>query len=120
MSSDMDEHDLTAWLTKEQNVMDHLTRKIYGPHAKFEKLSAFGQNTIEGLARDRAMISDPDPEMRSVMARNIDLERENSEISKRLAVALQENQDLWEENQEYRMREVESEEDSSSGRTRHR
>lgn len=114
----MNEHDLTAYLTKEQNIQDHLTRKIYGPHAKFEHLSAFGQNTIEKLARERAMVSDPDPELRAAIARSLDLERENADLSTQLSEALRNVEDLWHENEQLKMEAQERDEDPTLRSTR--
>lgn len=114
----MDEHDLTVFLVSEQNRLDHITKRLYGPNAKFEHLSAFGQNTVEHLSRARATISDPDPELKAAIARTRDLEYELELTTKKLAEALRENQDLWEENEEIKMKELD--EGLPSRRTRSR
>lgn len=108
----MNEESLDEFLAREQNLLDHLTRKIHGPGIKFERLSAFGQHTIEAMARQQVLASDPDPELRAVRAQNVDLVQENKNLSAKLAAALRDNQDLWEENEEYKMREYDEENNS--------
>ena len=116
MSSSNEE--LHRYLAKEQNALDHITRKIYGKHVKFENLSPFGQHTVEALARERAVISDPDPELRHAKMEAANLRHENTELEQKLKQALNENQDLWEKNEELMMEIYEQE--NSSGRSQRR
>lgn len=98
-----DEEALNRYLAKEQNTLDHLTRKMYGGKIKFEHLSPWGQYTIESLAREHALVGDPDPELRTAKVQLIDLTRENAELSSKLAKTLRDYEELWEENEELRM-----------------
>lgn len=116
----MSEEELNQFLAKEQNTLDHLTRKIYGPSMKFERLSPFGQYTIESLARERALASDPDPELRHAKAEVVTLRREIEVLTNKLADALQDNQELWEENEELKMEIYDYEEDRSRRPVRRR
>lgn len=109
----MNEEDLNKYLAKQQNVLDHLARKIYGGQVKFDNLSPFGQHTIESLARERSLLSDPDPELRQAKTEVATLRQELHEANAKLAAALRDNQDLWEENEELRMERDEWEEDRS-------
>lgn len=112
------EEELDKFIAKHQNILDHLTRKVYGNHVKFESLSPFGQHTIESLARERALMSDPDPELRHAKVEAATLRHENTELQQKLTSALNENQDLWEENEELRLQLYEYE--SSSVRSQRR
>lgn len=114
----MNDESLDAFLAKEQNTIDYLTRVMYGPDIKFERLSAIGQHTIEQMARNRVLATDPDPELRASRAEVIDLKQENTELTKKLAAALRDNQELWEENEDYRIREYDAEATSSRRSTR--
>jgi|SRR6476646_3994168 len=105
----MNEEDLNKFIAKHQNTLDSLTRKIYGHGVKFESLSPFGQNTIESLARERHLISDPDPELRHSKMEAATLRHENAELQQKLTSALNENQDLWEDNEELRLQLYEAE-----------
>jgi hypothetical protein len=104
MTEDM---EVARYVAQQQSIMDALTRKIYGPRIKFERLSAFGQNTIETLARDSKLLMehpalnprDDEPELRAKVAR----------LEERLEEALRENQDLWEENGELKLEALERE-----------
>lgn len=116
MTDELDKH-----IAKQQNALDNLTRKIYGGQLRFEQLSPFGQYTVEALARERALISDPDPELRTAKAEAATLRYENTDLSKRLSEALRENQDLWEANEELRLQLTDYEdEDMASRRERRR
>lgn len=99
----MNEDDLNKHIAKHQNTLDNLTRKVYGHGVRFENLSPFGQYTIESLARERHLISDPDPELRHAKVEAATLRHENTELQEKLTSALNENQDLWEENEELRL-----------------
>ena len=109
---EMNEDELNKYLAKEQNILDHLTSKIYGPGAKFDRLSPFGQYTIESLARERALVSDPDPDLRHAKVEAMTLRMEIAELNEKLSVALRENQDLWEQNEELLLELYDLEEDS--------
>lgn len=115
-----DQVGLNEFLAKEQNTLDHLTTKIYGPGMKFEKLSVLGQYTIESLARQKAMISDPDPALRTAKSQIVDLSREIEILNDKLAKALRDNQDLWEENEQLRLEVIDhgTEKNNTSRRTR--
>lgn len=110
------EEELHKHIAQQQNMMDNLTRKVYGGHVKFEHLSPFGQHTIESLARERSLISDPDPELRHAKVEAATLRMENTDLQSRLTEALRENQDLWEKNEELLMEIYDYEEDRSSRR----
>lgn len=110
----MNEKDLDKFIAKHQNTLDHLTRKLYGEGMKFERLSPFGQYTVEAMARERALISDPDPELRHAKMEAATLRHELTETQEKLAKALRENQDLWEKNEELMMELYEAEEDMAS------
>lgn len=99
----MNEEELNKNIAKHQNTLDNLTRKVYGHGIKFESLSPFGQHTIESLARERALISDPDPELRHAKMEAATLRHETHELQTKLTAALQDNQDLWEELEELRL-----------------
>lgn len=114
----MNEDELQRFLAKEANALDHLTRKIHGPGVKFESLSAFGQNTIEKLVREHALVSDPNPDVRQAKIEAMELRRENTVLVERLSTALKENQDLWEENEELKVELYDKEEDNISWRER--
>lgn len=116
----MNEDSLEQYIAKEQNMVDHLTKEMYGSGIKFESLSAIGQYTIEAKARERLLSNDPNPELRTAKVENIDLRAENARLEKRLAAALRDNQELWEQNEEYRLREYDAEEDNSRRSTRRR
>jgi chromosome segregation ATPase len=96
----MNEEELNKHIAKQQNDLDRLTRNIYGGQIKFESLSPFGQYTVESLARQRALMSDPDPELRTAKAEAATLRYENHNLQQKLTEALRENQDLWEKNEE--------------------
>lgn len=112
----MNEDELNKHVAKQQNTLDNLTRKIYGGNIRFESLSPFGQYTVESLARQRALISDPDPELRHAKAEAVTLRYEVTELEKKLSEALRENQDLWEKNEELMMELYDNEEDMASRR----
>ena len=114
----MSEEDLDKYIAKHQNILDHLTRKVYGSKVKFESLSPFGQNTIESLARERALISDPDPELRHAKVEAATLRHENAELQQKLSAALVDNQDLWEEIESLRMEQYEQEDNPVRGKGR--
>lgn len=114
------EEELHRFLAKEQNTYDHLTAKIYGKNIKFEHLSPFGQNTIESLARERALISDPDPDLRHAKAEAVTLRMEIAELNDKLAQALRDNQELWLENEDLKNVIYDFEEDRISGEQRSR
>lgn len=106
-------NDLNKFLAQEQNLLDHLTAKVYGPHIKFEKLSALGQYSIESLARQR-IYNTPSTENDQVEH----LHREIGVLWEKLAKALKDNQELWEENEQLKLEIIENEEDNSSRSTR--
>lgn len=110
----MDEKDLDKFIAKHQNTLDHLTRRLYGGQMTFERLSPFGQYTVEALARERSLISDPDPELRHAKMEAATLRHELTETQEKLAEALRENQDLWEANEELRMELYDAEESLAS------
>ena len=116
----MNEEELNKHIAKQQNDLDRLTRKVYGGEIKFESLSPFGQYTVESLARTRALMSDPDPELRTAKAENATLRVENNDLQQKLAEALRDNQDLWEKNEELLLELYEYEQDHFSGRKRQR
>jgi ABC-type phosphate transport system auxiliary subunit len=105
--NDNDDEALNKYIADQQNLHDHLTRKMYGSDTKFEQLSAFGQHTIEAIAREfrRAKLSDQkEPDDKFLRS---EVQRLSSEVDK----LKRENYDLWEENEMYRLRELEAEDD---------
>lgn len=107
-----DEKGLGEFLASQQNLIDHLTRQIYGSNTKFEHLSAFGQARIEGYARDydtvgRQLTGEIDNDLRVAQA---EIKKMKEEVSNLLV----ENEDLWRENEDLRMELLEREEQDES------
>lgn len=113
-----EENEALRYVAEQQNLIDAITRRIYGTTVKFEHLSAFGQRTVETLARKESSVS---TEARHY-GENLNKQRaEIEELESRLADLLRENQELWEENESYRLEEMDLEdENSNSRRTRDR
>lgn len=107
----MTDEDLNKYLAREQNSLDHITKKLYGPGAQFDKLSPLGQHTIESLVRERALVSDPDPELRHAKVEVITLRREVQDLTMKLAEVLKDNQELFNENEDLKNELYDAEED---------
>lgn len=96
----MDEdREALKYVAQQYSIIDHLTRKVYGPGVRFEQLSAFGQNQIEALARDSGLL-EPQREPKQAESQINTLRRNLVELEEKLVLALRENQDLWEENEQ--------------------
>lgn len=97
-----DERKALEYVAQQYSIIDHLVAKVYGPGVRFESLSAFGQNTIESLARESGML-DPQSERKQSGSQMNQLRKQVEGLEERLAEALKENQSLWEENEDMRM-----------------
>lgn len=101
-----EELEALKYTARQQNLMDHLTKKMYGPNAKFERLSAFGQYQIETLARQQLEINVPHmlSEARGYAATIRSLEERLAETLKEVDELLHERDGLLIELEEYENR----------------
>jgi hypothetical protein len=98
--------EAARYVAQQQSIMDALTRKIYGPRARFERLSAFGQNTIETMARNSKMLDNSEHPSFGIHSpvRTIEgLRQKLGETQQQLEESLRHNQELWQENEDLRL-----------------
>ena len=95
-----DDRGLNEYIARQQNLVDHLVRQVYGEDIKFEDLSAFGQFKIEAMAREMADDVRPDLVKEGAMQ----LQRQEiARLRQALSQALSENRDLWESNEQLQL-----------------
>jgi hypothetical protein len=92
---DNNSEELNKYIAHQYNLMDHLTRTVYGEGIRYEQLSPFGQKHIESLAMLQPSSASPDPDILRVREENALLREENANLMERISSLLLDVEDLW-------------------------
>ena len=87
--------DLNKYLATQYNLMDHLTKRVYGEDTTYDQLSPFGQQHIESLARLQPLSVSPDPEVLRIREENALLREENLSLMDRVASLMRDVEELY-------------------------